>query len=203
MRGNWSTSLLRSLCLGSLAGAWLGAGLGCGSGQPAASGQQPSPTAVAGSPGQAGSELASLREEVARLKRLVPSQSHAMQDVGYHFTNLWFAGQSRNWPLAGFYLAETRSHLKWAVRIIPVRKTQAGEVDLDGIRQAFDGELLAAIQQAIEVKDAARFASAYKLALKGCYACHKTSEKPFLRPQVPLQPEQRIINFDPLATWPD
>ena len=32
--------------------------------------------------------------EVERLKTLVPSQSHGMADVGYHWTNLWFAGQA-------------------------------------------------------------------------------------------------------------
>jgi hypothetical protein len=70
------------------------------------------------------SEIAPLREEVARLRRLVPSQSHAMQDVSYHYTNLWFAGQKANWPLAQFYLNETRSHISWAVRIIPKRLSE-------------------------------------------------------------------------------
>jgi len=105
------------------------------------------------------SELAVLREDVARLKRLTPSQSHAMQDVGYHYTNLWFAGQKANWPLATFYLDETRSHPKWAVRIIPKRKVSAGEVDLDGIREAFDGSYLTDVQKAIEAKSVARFPS--------------------------------------------
>jgi len=45
-----------------------------------------------------------------------------MADVGAHFTNLWFAGDHANWPLAQFCLDETKSHLRWAVRIIPKRK---------------------------------------------------------------------------------
>ena len=143
-----------------------------------------------------------LREEVARLRRLVPSQSHAMQDVSYHYTNLWFAGQKANWPLAQFYLNETRSHIGWAVRIIPKRKVSTGEVDLEGIREAFDSGYLANVQQAIEARDAARFAVAYKTSLEGCYACHKASEKPYLRPQVPTLSEAQIVNFDPNATWP-
>lgn len=195
---SWNTLRRRSLacmCLGAL--------LGCARSQAPDTRQQPlQSTPTAGPAGQPGSEVAALREEVARLKRLVPSQSHAMQDVGYHFTNLWFAGQKRNWPLAGFYLAETRSHLKWAVRIIPVRKTQAGDVDLDGIREAFDGSSLTEIQATIDAKDAARFAGAYKLALEGCYSCHKASEKPFLRLQIPADPEVKIINLDPNAKWP-
>src|SRR2546427_8391049 len=40
-------------------------------------------------------------------------QSHVMADVGYHFANLWFAADKQNWPLANYYLSETRSHLRW------------------------------------------------------------------------------------------
>ena len=60
-------------------------------------------------------------KDVTRLKSIATDQSHVMADVGYHFANLWFAGEKRNWPLAKFYLDETRSHLRWAVRVIPVR----------------------------------------------------------------------------------
>src|SRR4051812_2255498 len=67
-------------------------------------------------------DVSVLKAEVARLKGMVPDQSHAMADVGYHFTNLWVAAQNGNWPLAQFYADETRSHLRWAVRIIPKRK---------------------------------------------------------------------------------
>ena len=38
--------------------------------------------------------------DVERLKTLVPSQSHSMADVGYHWANLWFAAEQHNWPLA-------------------------------------------------------------------------------------------------------
>ena len=88
---------------------------------------------------------------------MVPDQSHAMKDVGYHFSNLWFAGQKQNWPLAKFYLDETRSHLRWAVRIIPVRKTKAGDLDLKGILDAVDNTLLA------QIRDRDRFQKAGRL----------------------------------------
>ena len=45
-------------------------------------------------------DVAALKAEIEALKRLVPSQSHAMADVDYHFANLWFAAQNANWPLA-------------------------------------------------------------------------------------------------------
>src|SRR2546422_5984129 len=148
-------------------------------------------------------QIAALRAEIDQLKGKVPDQSHAMSDVGYHFANLWFAGEKKNWPLAKFYLDETRSHLKWAVRIIPVRKTRAGEVDLRGILEAVDNTMLSEIQKAIEKQDVQKFGDTYRQSIEGCYSCHKASEKPFLRPQIPEQPEARIINFDPETKWPE
>src|SRR3954447_13531830 len=47
--------------------------------------------------------MESLPAEVAQLKALVPSNSHIMMDVQFHWTNLWFAGRRRNWPLALYF----------------------------------------------------------------------------------------------------
>jgi hypothetical protein len=149
-----------------------------------------------------GAEIAKLKAEIEQLKGRLPSQSHAMMDVDYHFANLWFAGQSKNWPLAQFYLDETRSHLRWAVRIIPVRRIPGGEVDLRGLLEAVDRAGLTEIGKAIADKNSERFTGAYRRTLEECYACHKASDKPYLRPRIPEQPESRIINFDPGATWP-
>jgi hypothetical protein len=164
---------------------------------------QPQPSSPPLKPADPTNVVAALRAEIEQLKGKVPDQSHAMKDVGYHFANLWFAGQKRNWPLAKFYLDETRSHLKWAVRIIPVRKTKAGEVDLRGILESVDNTLLSEIQKAIERQDVKKFGDTYRQSIEGCYSCHKASEKPYLRPQIPEQPEVRIINFDPEAKWPE
>src|SRR5262245_12437549 len=48
--------------------------------------------APAPAPDAAAKELAALRAEVETLKAKACDQSHVMQDVAYHFTNLWFAG---------------------------------------------------------------------------------------------------------------
>jgi hypothetical protein len=142
--------------------------------------------------------------EIDAIKTKLPDQAHVMQDVGYHFSNLWFAGQQENWPLAEFYNIETRSHLQWAVRIIPKRKDSAGrEIDLVAILQAFENSPWTELKTAITAKDKAAFEKAYRFALESCYACHKASDKPFLRPQIPARPETPVINFDPQATWPE
>lgn len=157
------------------------------------------PPANAASP-----ELAALQSEVARLKSVVGDQSHAMADVGYHFANLWIAGDHKNWPLAKFYFDETRSHINWAIRVIPIRKDSAGrDVDLNAIWQAIDSSLFVKIGTAIEQKNAEQFATAYRGSMEGCYTCHKASSKPYLRLQIPTAPPQPIINFDPAAKWPE
>src|SRR6266436_1689970 len=77
-----------------------------------------------------GPQLPQSQTETNSPEVTLPDQAHAMADVGYHFANLWFAAEKQNWPLANYYLGETRSHLGWAVRIHRVRKTSAGaEVD--------------------------------------------------------------------------
>jgi hypothetical protein len=163
------------------------------------------PPALAGAqarPGQKG-ELAALKAEIARLKEVAGDQAHAMVSVAYHFDNLWFAGKAGNWALAEFYWNETRSHLRWAVRVIPVRKDSAGqEVDLRAILQAVENTPLKDLQGAIKAKDREKFAAAYRFTLEGCYSCHKAAEKPYLRPQVPERPAESAINFDPRADWP-
>jgi hypothetical protein len=147
--------------------------------------------------------LDSLASEIEMIKGKLPDQSHAMQDVSYHFSNLWFAGEKLNWPLANFYWSETRSHLRWAVRIIPKRKDNAGrEIDLPAILQAMENTPLKQLQDAITANDKDAFEKAYRFTMETCYACHKAADKPFIHPQIPTQPESPIINFDPNADWP-
>jgi hypothetical protein len=136
--------------------------------------------------------------DVERLKTFVPSQSHAMADVGYHWTNLWFAAEQKNWPLAEFYFNEARSHIQWTIRIRPIRKdAENRDVDLQAIFDALDASSFAAVKIAIAQKDSQKFTAAYKLGLDGCYTCHKTSAKPFLRVTVPTAPAQTILDFAP------
>lgn len=146
--------------------------------------------------------LHQLADEIATIKGKLPSQSHTMQDVSYHFANLWFAGKHANWPLAQFW-EETLSHLHWAVRVIPVRKDNAGkDVDLRPILEGFENGPLKLLHDTIAAKDKTAFEKQYRASLETCYGCHKAADKPFLRPQIPDRPESPLMNFDPNATWP-
>ena len=148
-------------------------------------------------------ELAAIQGEIEKLKGKTPGQAHAMMDVDYHFTNLWFAARSKNWPLADFYWKETQSHMRWAVRIIPVRKDSSGrEIKLAEILQSIEQSPLMQVGATIDKQDLVEFETTYRHTLEGCYACHKAADKPYLRPQVPTRVATTIINFDPQADWP-
>jgi hypothetical protein len=144
------------------------------------------------------SEVAAAPMDMQTLNDRLPDQSHAMQDAGYHFENLWFAGDKQNWPLASYYLRKTQSYLELAVRIKPVRKTQAGDVNLKGILDAVNDGLLAQVDQAITNKDVANFRTAYRQTIEGCNACHSACERSYIRLQLPIAPSATIIHFDPL-----
>ncbi|RYD35624.1 MAG: hypothetical protein EOP86_08000 [Verrucomicrobiaceae bacterium] len=142
-----------------------------------------------------------LAAEVERLKSLLPDQSHAMTDVAHHMTHAWFAGQAKNWPLAKFYIDETRSHIGWAVKIKPVRKgADNTDFPLQPYADAAGNGPLADVLAAIEAQDSEAFSNSYQAALTACYACHVASGKPYLRLRVPRTPENGVIDFSPPAS---
>jgi len=143
-------------------------------------------------------DLAAMQADIAHLKEVVPSQSHSMTDVGYQFANLWFAGKDKNWPLADFFLNESRQHIVWTIRIRPIRKDAAGNsVDLKPIFDVINNGPLKNLADSIQAKDEPKFEASYKKMLNGCFSCHVASGKPFLRPVVPQSPPQTIISFAP------
>ena len=166
--------------------------------------QQANPApAAAPSDDAAAKELAAMKADIQTLKDKAPSASVAMADVSFHWTNLWFAGQAKNWPLANYYYSEARNHVRWLIRINPMPKGPDGmPVDLKGIFDAIDTSTFAAVKAAIDKKDSAQFPVAYKASLESCYSCHKSVGRPYLRPQIPKTVPQTIMNLDPTATWP-
>jgi len=143
-------------------------------------------------------QIAALKAEIEQLRGQTPGQSHAMTDVDYQFTNLWFAAQERNWPLSVFYLNETRSHIGWTVRLRPVRKLANGQdLDLRPLLQAIEQSGLTELRAALDKHDSKAFKAAYQHTLNECYGCHVASEKPFLRLGIPAAPATRIIQMQP------
>jgi hypothetical protein len=145
---------------------------------------------------------AEMQAEIERLKTLVPSYSHPMQDVAINWASLWFAAQKKNWPLARYFYNEARSHIAWTVRINPNDKVNGEIVDLKSIYDAIDTSSLMMVRDAIEKQNSSQFVAAYKTMLESCYSCHKSAGKPMIRPQIPTAQVLTIVNLDPAATWP-
>ena len=143
-------------------------------------------------------DIDALKAEIENLTRQIPDQAHAMSDVDYHFANLWFAGQQENWPLAEFYLNETRSHLNWAVRLRPLRKLSNGaELDVGAMLKGIEQTSLTELREAVGRKNKDAFGVAYREMIDSCHGCHTAAEKPYLRPHIPEAPASRMIDFSP------
>jgi hypothetical protein len=141
--------------------------------------------------------LESLQGEVDYLRSAMPGQAFAMTQVAYNFSNLWFAVEAENWPLAQFYLNETRGRLRWAMRVTPVRKVAGADMEITPIATALETTQLAALTEALAAKDHEAFRSGYQATLDACQGCHTTVEKPFLKLQIPKAPAEPLINFAP------
>ncbi len=145
-------------------------------------------------------EFAALKAEVELLKTLLPTQAHTMVDVEHQFANLWFAGHEKNWPLATFYLNETRGRVAWTMRIRPVRKLANGaDLVLAPFSKALDDMGFVPLRAAIEKQDAKAFEVAYRVAMGACYGCHVAVEKPALKPEIPRIPGALLIRMKPAS----
>jgi hypothetical protein len=153
--------------------------------------------AVAQQPAPPDDDPAALRAEIERLKSIVPGQAFAMTQIAYNFNNLWFAAHAENWPLAQFYLNETRVRLRWALRITPVRKISTGDLTLLPFLDVLEQDHLARVGDALTAKSMAQFENDYRGTLDACHACHTASEKPYLALQVPVAPAEPLIRFAP------
>lgn len=154
----------------------------------------------AGTQGDSAAQLAALRAEIETLRRAMPGHAHVMTELDYRYANLWFAAQNHNWPLAEFYLNETRSNLNWMIRIRPTRRLASGQdLDISPVVKSVEDGGLASLRTAIVKQDSKAFAAAYRQALEQCYACHKLIEKPYLRPRIPEAPASRMIYMQPGA----
>ena len=142
-------------------------------------------------------------QDVARLKEITPPSSHPMVDVAMFAANIWFAGEKGNWRLSSYYLGEIRNRIRWEVRLNPGPMGADGKpVPMADIFDGIDHGSLTRLKAAIDSRDAKQFGVEYRQLLEDCYSCHKTANKAFLRPQIPVSGAQPIINLDPAATWP-
>ena len=96
-------------------------------------------------------------------------------------SKLWFAGDARNWGLAGYELDELKEGFEGAAKLFPT-------VNGVSVGQAIGGILADEIPQiasAISAHDRTRFASAFDRLTASCNACHQSANVGMIVIQAP------------------
>lgn len=94
---------------------------------------------------------------------------------------LGLAGQTGNWPLAGYALVEIRQTFAGIAKTIPkFRGYPVAELADAALSQPLN-----ALQDAIKLQDPQKFAVAYEALTAGCNACHATLFHSFVVIKVP------------------
>ena len=81
------------------------------------------------------------------------------------------AGREANWPLAKYELHQLQEALDRVVQAWPRWKG----LPLGGMVEAVEKGPMAAVSEAIEAKDAAKFSAAMGQLTEGCNACHQAA----------------------------
>ena len=78
-----------------------------------------------------------------------------------------------------------------------VRLQRASQCILADILEPMDKSVLTELQATVAAKDIEAFRAKYEQTLNTCYSCHVAAGKPFLRLQIPKQPEAQVVRFEP------
>jgi hypothetical protein len=94
---------------------------------------------------------------------------------------IYYAGQAKNWTLAGFELNELRGALARIGRTIPTYRN----VGVDMAVTTIIADKIKALDAAIKAKDSEQFTATYAEVTAACNTCHQALDHPFLKITVP------------------
>jgi hypothetical protein len=94
---------------------------------------------------------------------------------------IYYAGQARNWTLAGFELNELRGALARIGRTIPTYRN----VGVDMAVTTIIADKIKALDSAIKAKDSEQFTATYGELTAACNTCHQALDHAFLKITVP------------------
>jgi hypothetical protein len=106
---------------------------------------------------------------------------------------VYYAGQSKNWTLAGFELNELRGALARIGRTIPTYRN----VGVDMAVGSIITDKIKALDAAIRAKDSEAFTTAYGEMTMACNTCHQALDHPFLKITVPDAKNYPDQDFQP------
>lgn len=119
-------------------------------------------------------------EQLQTVEKQLRGLDVAMAEIGYRFTELYFAGEEGNWDYAKYQAEKIDLALRLALERRPKRAQSS---------QPFLNEDLPAVQQAIEGQDPSAFRQAMERLRAACMKCHANEEVPYFTVELP---EQRL-----------
>jgi cytochrome c556 len=114
-------------------------------------------------------------ERFARVAKHLRGFDVAMVETGYRYTELYWAGQDRNWDYAKYQIGKIRTAVGNGVERRPGRAASA---------QMLEGALRG-VEEAVTAKDPALFSARFQALTATCNACHQVERVPFVHVQPP------------------
>jgi len=122
-------------------------------------------------------------ERFATVEKQFRGLDVAMAEIGYRFTELYFAGKDGNWDYAKYQ----REKIDLALRLALVRRPKRAKS-----AQPFLDEALPAVQRATDARDAQQFARTMDRLRTACMKCHADEQVPYFTVELP---ERRITSI--------
>lgn len=116
-------------------------------------------------------------EQLEEVAHQLGGFSRTMVEVGYRYSELYWAGEDENWKYAEHQLVHIIEAMEDGLKRRPVRAASAVE---------FMEKTLPEMKKAIAVEDKDSFLAGYKTFTAGCNACHAKEGEKFIVIQHPL-----------------
>jgi hypothetical protein len=113
-------------------------------------------------------------------------------------SKLWFAGNARNWALAGYELDELKEGFDDAAKLFPM----INDVSIAQAISAITSVQLPELGNSISARDRAKFSSAFDKLTATCNACHQTTNHGFIVIQRPTALPYTNQSFTPAPQGP-
>jgi cytochrome c556 len=159
--------------------------LGC----PDDSSRQDARPGVLAPDGKSGWLQGSTDERFARVEKHLRGFDVAMVETGYRYSELYFAGQDRNWGYADYQLGKIETAIRNGLERRPLRAASAQMLE----------EPIQAVRAAIQAEDPAGFESAFVSLTALCNACHQAEQVAFMTVQTPTIRLTTIRGAEPPA----
>lgn len=115
-------------------------------------------------------------EKFDKLAAQLGGFSAAMQEVGYRYIELYWAGSDANWDYASYQAAKIGSAIEDGIERRPARAESASR---------FLNSDLPAMQDAIDAHDRDTFMQAFNAFTQSCNTCHGAEDVPFIAIELP------------------